>query len=82
MYLIDVIIEHPIQHLDSTFTYLFHKEICEGVRVRVIFNNKKLVGFVKKCTYTNMTQSELENKAGFKYRYIYEIIDKVPLLKE
>ena len=82
MYLIDVIIEHPIQHLDSTFTYLFHKEICEGVRVRVIFNNKKLVGFVKKCTYTNMTQSELENKAGFKYRYIDEIIDQVPLLNE
>lgn len=82
MYLIDVIIEHPIRHLDTTFTYLSKEEIMVGVRVHVPFNQQKLVGYVKGCEYTSSSQSDLENRSGFKYRWISDVMDTFPLLND
>lgn len=48
MYILSVVIEHPIRHLDMTFSYLSHQEVQPGVRVHVPFGYQKLVGYVKK----------------------------------
>ena len=82
MYLVDVIIEHPIRHLDTSFTYLSKSIIPSGVRVHVPFGHNKLVGYVKKTRYTEQSQSDLEQQSGFKYRWVYDVIDKAPLLNE
>ena len=82
MYLIDVMIEHPIRHLDTAFTYLSKTFIGHGVRVHVPFGYHKIVGYVKKTTYTEQSQADLEQQSGFKYRWIIDVIDKDPLLNE
>ena len=59
MYLIDVMIEHPIRHLDTAFTYLSKTFIGHGVRVHVPFGYHKIVGYVKNTTYTEQSQADL-----------------------
>lgn len=82
MYLIDVLIEHPIRHLDTSFTYLSTFPITKGIRVHVSFNYQKLVGFTRNCEYINLTKEQLEAKAGFKYKFIDDVIDQEVLLNE
>lgn len=80
MYLVNVIIEHPIFHSDASFTYLSKDFILNGVRVRVNFNNQRLIGYVKSSEFTSYSLLELEEQSGFKYRFIDEVIDEQPLL--
>jgi len=82
MYLIDVIIEHPVRHLDTTFTYLNKNSIPIGVRVHIPFGKQKLVGYVKDCQHTFQSQNELERSSGFKYRWVIDIIDQEPVLND
>ena len=82
MYLVDVLVEHPVHSLDTTFTYLSNQEIPKGVRVAIQFNRQSIVGYVLKVTETNLTKEELEERDGFKYRYLGKAIDEEPLLND
>ena len=82
MYIVKVLVEHPVHSLDTTFDYLYSTPLLKGVRVRISFNNKSIIGYVENVEYTSYSKEELENKAGFKYRYIDEVIDEEPLLND
>lgn len=80
MYIVDVLVEHPINKLDRTFSYLSNENIVAGVRVIVPFNRQKLVGYVEKVEYTDYSKEALEQMHGFNYQMIIEVIDQKPLL--
>jgi len=82
MYIVKVLIEHPIHSLDTAFSYLSDIIIEKGVRVKIIFHHRHIVGYVEECEYTSLTKQELEEKDGFQYLYIEEIIDDEPLLND
>lgn len=82
MYIVKVLIEHPVQCLDTTFDYLSHEKIEKGIRVKVPFRHRLLVGYVEDIEYCDCSKEELEEKAGFQYSYIDSIIDQESLLNE
>lgn len=82
MFIVDVLIEHPINKLDRQFSYLSALPVLKGVRVKVPFNKQSLVGFVEEVNKTELTQKELEEENGFRYQFIDEVIDEVPLLNQ
>lgn len=82
VYIVQVLVEHPTHALDTTFDYLANEEIMGGVRVAIAFGYQRIIGYVLGCEYSSMTKEELEKIAGFKYRYISEIIDERPLLNQ
>ena len=82
MYIVKVLIEHPVMALDTTFDYLSYEDVSIGVRVIVSFRNKKIVGYVEKVEYTSLTKEQLEKQAGFHYQHILSVIDTKPLLNQ
>lgn len=80
MYIVKVLIEHPVMSLDTTFDYLSNQLLQTGIRVKVLFRHRRLVGYVENVEYTDLTKEQLEKKAGFTYQYIDSIIDDEPLL--
>lgn len=80
MYIVSVLIEHPIHSLDTTFDYLSDENIMLGVRVKINFNKRQIIGYVEDVVYTKKTKKELEEENGFKYLYIQQVIDEEPLL--
>lgn len=82
MYIVKVLIEHPVHSLDMTFDYLSHQKIMTGVRVNIIFNHRRIVGYVEDEEYTTFTKEQLEEKAGFSFSFIESVIDEEPLLNE
>lgn len=82
MYIVQVIVEHPTHALDSNFDYLSNQPLETGVRVRIKFGFQKIIGYVLGCKYSDQDKASLEQDAGFKYRYIDEVIDKQPLLNQ
>ncbi|MCD8029040.1 MAG: primosomal protein N' [Erysipelotrichaceae bacterium] len=82
MYTVSVLIEHPVQSLDTNFDYLSNNKVIEGVRVIIPFHKQKIIGYVEHVKETSLSKEKLEADAGFKYQYISEVIDKEPLLNE
>lgn len=82
VYIVQVLVEHPTHALDTNFDYLSKTEILAGVRVAITFGVQKIIGYVMACHYSELTKNELEQEAGFKYRYISEVIDEKPLLNQ
>lgn len=82
MYIVQVLVEHPTHALDTTFDYLSEVEVLTGVRAAITFGFQKIIGYVVGCHYTALTQEQLEQEAGFKYRFLNEIIDEAPLLNQ
>lgn len=82
MYIIGVLVEHPITKLDRTFSYLSNELLLKGVRVKIVFNNRNLIGYVESVKYSDLSKEELERRDGFKYLYIEEVIDQEPLLND
>ena len=81
MYIVDLWIEHRIRSIDKTFTYLSEEEVFPLCRVCVPFHSQKeVVGFVKQCTYTEKSLHELEQEAGYAFKFITRIMDTAPLL--
>lgn len=75
-----VFIEHPILHLDHTFTYRCDGLMLQrGVRVLVPFGNKQIVGFVMRIE--DVDESYVET-VGYKIRNVIQQIDQEPLLNE
>lgn len=82
MYIVSVLVEHPVHSLDTTFSYLSKVEVKTGVRVSITFNRRKIVGYVTGCEYTLLSKEELEERDGFKYQFISKVIDDEPLLND
>lgn len=82
VYIVQVLVEHPTHALDTNFDYLSKTEILAGVRVAITFGVQKIIGYVMACHYSELTKNELEQEAGFKYRYISEVIDEKSLLNQ
>lgn len=82
MYIVKVLIEHPVHSLDTTFDYLYDKQLLVGIRVSIMFNKQRLIGYVESIEETSLTKEQLEQQAGFRYLYIESIIDEEPLLNE
>lgn len=82
MYIVKVLIEHPVHSLDTTFDYLSYDDLVAGVRVSVRFGYQKLIGYVDQVEKTDLSKEELEKEAGFHYHFIDEVIDEEPLLNE
>ena len=74
VYIVEVLVEHPTHALDTTFDYLSKTKILTGVRVAITFGAQKIIGYVMASHYSELTKSELEQEAGFKYRYISEML--------
>ena len=82
MYIVKVLIEHPVHSLDTTFDYLYDKQLLVGIRVSIMFNKQRLIGYVESIEETSLTKEQLEQQSGFRYQYIESIIDEEPLFNE
>ena len=82
MYILKVLIEHPVHSLDTTFDYLSNQYVPIGVRVMIPFAHQKIIGYVEDIQETELSKQELEQQAGFTYHDILSIIDEEPLLNE
>ncbi len=82
MYLLKVLVEMPALALDDGFDYLSEEPIENRVRVKVAFNNRKIMGYVTKCEKISQSKAELEAELGYKLRYISEIVDSQPLVNQ
>lgn len=75
-----VFVEHPILHLDHTFTYRCDGfALQRGMRVVVPFGSKKIVGFVMRV---EEVEEEVISTFEYTLRDIEEQIDEEPLLNE
>lgn len=80
MKIVHVFVEHPIMHLDHTFTYRCDSvQVCRGVRVKVPFGNTSIIGFV--VSLEDITDEQLR-QYPFTLKSIWEVIDKEPLINE
>lgn len=82
MYIVKVLTEHPVHSLDTTFDYLYDYDLKKGVRVMIPFGHQRIVGYVEDVVETSLTKVQLEEKAGFTYQYIINVIDQEPLLNQ
>ena len=41
MYIVKVLVEHPVHSLDTTFDYLSHEPLLKGIRVWIRFGYQK-----------------------------------------
>lgn len=82
MYIVKVLVEHPVHSLDTTFDYLSHDPLLVGIRVWIRFGHQKIIGYVESIEKTNLSKTELEALAGFHYQYILDVIDEEPLLND
>ena len=78
MYIVKVLVEHAIYKLDTTYDYLSKYQVLAGCRVHIRFGYQQLVGYVVECQETLFTQKQLEEKNGFKYSFIQDVIDQKP----
>lgn len=80
MMLVHVFVEHPILHLDHTFTYLCGDDtIQKGVRVQVPFGNTSIIGFVEKV---EIATPEAISSFSYPLKEVESILDQEPLLNE
>lgn len=75
-----VFVEHPIHHLDHTFTYCADGyTLTPGMRVQVPFGSKTIVGFVEKVE--DISDEEVR-RFPYTLKPIISQIDQFPLLNE
>lgn len=75
-----VFVEHPIHHLDHTFTYCADGyTLTRGMRVQVSFGSKTIVGFVEKVE--DISDEEVR-RFPYTLKPIISQIDQFPLLNE
>lgn len=82
MYIVKVLVEHPVHSLDTTFDYLYHTQLQKGIRVFVPFSHQRIIGYVEDVIETSLSKEQLELEAGFKYQSIIDVVDTEPLLSE
>lgn len=73
-------IEHPVRHIDRTFTYYYDGDITPGVRVSVNFAHRNVIGFVESVTETQETLEEAEKRLGISLKPVLSVLDDAPLI--
>ncbi|MBQ6654047.1 MAG: primosomal protein N' [Erysipelotrichaceae bacterium] len=83
MRVVSVYIEHPVMQLNSPFHYLLKGEdyLARGMRVKVDFNGRPLVGFVDSVEEVEDIEA-YQKTLDYQLKEIQEIIDTEPLLNE
>ncbi|MCR5068007.1 MAG: primosomal protein N' [Erysipelotrichaceae bacterium] len=83
MRVVSVYIEHPVMQLNSPFHYLLKGEdyLARGMRVKVDFNGRPLVGFVDGIEEVEDIDA-YQKTLDYQFKEIQEIIDKEPLLND
>ena len=82
MYILKVLVEHPIARLDMTFDYLSNHYVEPGCRVKIRFGHQHIVGYVDDIEESMKTKEQLEKESGFTYHFIQDVIDEKPLLNQ
>ena len=84
MQIIYVLVELTARALDRPFSYLDENDEvkCPGVRVKITFNNRHLVGYVVDVKKDDRTKEEILSSSPFLMTNIDEVIDDTPLLDE
>lgn len=81
MYLVNCWIEHSNLKVNKTFSYINDFYIEKGIRVRVNFNRKDVIGFVDDCIKIADLE-KLEENLGYSLKYINCIVDEKSVLTE
>lgn len=73
-----VYIEHPVMAIDQTYSYTYPEgmRLSRGVRVKVSFNRREVIGFVDRLTEID------ENSLSYQLLPILEVLDESPLLND
>ena len=75
-----VYMEHPTMKLDKTFTYdCANFSLQRGMRVKVPFGNKQLIGFVDSVEDIDDTTIHQWN---YRIKSIIDVLDEEPLINE
>ena len=82
MYLLECYIEHPVRSIDQTFTYYSNEPALPGVRVKVDFNHRSIMGFVEQVTETEESVEAVSAKIGYPLKPVEAILDEEPLITE
>ena len=59
MFIARVLIEYSTDVLNEPFDYLAPYKLDKGVRVKVVFNNKEIVGYVIDCYESNESLEDI-----------------------
>lgn len=83
MKLVQVWIEYSAAALDRPFTYAsFDEHIQRGIRVEVLFANRRCIGFVDEVKDTNQSLEEASLELGYRIGVIEKCLDAEPLLND
>ncbi len=82
MYLLECYIEHPVRSIDQTFTYCSFEPAQPGVRVKVDFHHREIMGFVESVSETEESEAEVSSRIGYPLKPVKEILDEEPLITE
>ena len=84
MVLAEVIIEYPASSLDRPFYYAYNENnnLQKGVRVKIPFANKEIIGYVYQVIKKEQTKEEFEKENGYVLKDIIQVIDKEPIINE
>lgn len=82
MYLISVLVEHPIIKISNSFYYVSDTFYEPGIRVKINFHNQNIIGFIVESQKTTKAKEELEKEFGFELKYLTDTIDEFPILNE
>jgi len=84
MRILEVLTEHRVNALNRPFSYVYFgkKNVRNGFRVLINFNNRKLIGYVTKVEDAKKTLQELEKEKGFHIQEIIDVIDDSELLND
>lgn len=79
MKILQVLIEHSVFSLNTPFSYLCNDDINVdvGYRVKVDFNNQKLIGYV-----LSVKKNDEALSITFNLKYIDEVIDTKPIISD
>ena len=80
MYLLECYIEHPVRSIDRTFTYRSEEPVLPGVRVKVPFHHRTVLGFVEQVNVTEESIESLSKHFGYDVLPVEEVLDQEPLL--
>lgn len=80
MYLVSILVQHPIYKISKDFLYYSEKEVKLFVRVEINFNKQITYGFVTKVEYKDENIKQIEALYGFKIKEIGKIIDEEPIV--
>lgn len=82
MLLVEVIIEYPSCSLDRPFYYAYNGFLTKGVRVKVPFAHKVIIGYVINVIDCKENKSEFAQRNGYELKDIIEVVDEDKIIDD